>query len=97
MGSEAGINSTGRYDIHDKTSLVDDIKEELKLKEFLKKVDTKFYHRVIENRQQYVGRYFPHRGENGAMFSNIYRYVSIGQEKESCLTSKIKNPVTRIS
>lgn len=81
MDNEVGINSTGRYDIHDKTSLVDDFKEELKLKQFLKKVDTKFYHRVIENRQQYVGRYFPHRGENGAMFSNIYRYVNIGQEK----------------
>ena len=64
-----------------KIVLEDVDEEELKLKEFLKKVDGNFYHKIIENRQMNTAKYFPHRGENGAMFSNIYRYVSIGQEK----------------
>jgi len=56
--------------------------EELKIKKLLKNMDTCFYYKIIENRQSYIGRYFPHRGETGSLFMNTYQYVSIGDKKE---------------
>lgn len=81
MANEGDLNLSNMYNVHDKDSLVDDLKDEFKLKEFLKKVDTKFYHKIIENRQQYVGRYFPHRGETGTIFNNTYQYLSVKIDK----------------
>lgn len=57
--------------------IFDDQLEEAKLKEFLKKVDGNFYHRIIENRQSSTCKYFPHRGENGNLFMDTFQYVKL--------------------
>lgn len=61
---------------------IDEQQENSKIRDFLKSVDTRFYYRIIENRQSYVGRYFPHRGETGSLYVNTYQYVSIGDTKK---------------
>ena len=53
-----------------------DEKEECKIREYLKQVDKKFYHRAIENRKK-EGKHFPHRGEDGRLFDNAFSYVNI--------------------
>lgn len=53
-----------------------DIENDVKLKEFLKQVDGKYYHRKIENRLEEIKR-FPLLGENGQMFINTYQYVHL--------------------
>lgn len=60
-----------------KIVLEEDDDEELKLKEFLKKVDGNFYHKIIENRQMNTAKYFPHRGENGSDFMDTFQYVKL--------------------
>lgn len=61
--------------------IIDEAAENIKLQQFLKDVDTRFYHRIIENRQKNVGRYFPHRGETGTLFMNTFQYVKLGDKK----------------
>ena len=51
-------------------------KEISKIKEFLKQVDKKYYHRAIQNRQA-AGSVFPHRGEDGRLFLNTFQYVNL--------------------
>ncbi len=46
-------------------------KEISKIKEFLKQVDKKYYHRAIQNRQA-SSSVFPHRGEDGRLFLNTF-------------------------
>ena len=48
----------------------------LKMKEFLKRVDERFYHRAVENSKR-IGKYFPHRGEDAKMFENTFYYVNL--------------------
>jgi hypothetical protein len=54
----------------------EDTKEISKIKEFLKQVDKKYYHRAIQNRQA-AGSVFPHRGEDGRLFLNTFQYVNL--------------------
>ena len=44
-------------------------KEISKIKEFLKQVDKKYYHRAIQ-----------HRGEDGRLFLNTFQYVNLFKE-----------------
>lgn len=60
----------------DATSENIDLSENIKLREFLKQVDGKYYHRKIENRLDEMKR-FPLLGEDGSMFINAFRYVNI--------------------
>lgn len=60
----------------DATSEDIDLLENIKLREFLKQVDGKYYHRKIENRLDEMKR-FPLLGEDGSMFINAFRYVNI--------------------
>lgn len=60
----------------DATSEDIDLSENIKLREFLKQVDGKYYHRKIENRLDEMKR-FPLLGEDGSMFINAFRYVNI--------------------
>lgn len=53
-----------------------DSTDNLKIREFLKQVDRKYYHHKIENRLDEMKR-FPLLGENGAMFINAFHYVNI--------------------
>ena len=50
-----------------------------KIKEFLKQVDKKYYHRAIQNRQA-SSSVFPHRGEDGRLFLNTFQYVNLFKE-----------------
>lgn len=50
-------------------------KEISKIKEFLKQVDKKYYHRAIQN-----SSVFPHRGEDGRLFLNTFQYVNLFKE-----------------
>jgi len=61
---------------------LNEVSEKVKIRDFLKSVDDRFYYRIIENRQSYTGRYFPHRGETGSLFFNTYHYVALGKKKE---------------
>ena len=61
-------------------SMEDIKKEENKIREFLKQVDRKFYHRAIENRKK-EGKVFPHRGEDGKIFMNSFSYVNLKLKK----------------
>jgi len=54
----------------------DDIKESIKLREFLKQVDGQYYHRKIANRLEEMKR-FPLLGEDGQIFINTYQYVNL--------------------
>lgn len=63
------------------TIVVDDLKENFKIREYLSQVDKRFYHRVIENRKK-EGKVFPHRGEDGGLFMDTYRYVKIINKKK---------------
>lgn len=60
---------------------VDDVKENFKIREYLKQVDKKFYYRVIENRRENF-KVFPHCGEDGRLFLNTYQYVTITNKKK---------------
>lgn len=55
---------------------LEDTKESLRLREFLKQVDGKYYHRKIENRIEETKR-FPLLGEDGYLFINTYQYVNL--------------------
>lgn len=57
--------------------VLDEDDEDLKLKEFLKRVDDGFYHKIIQNRQMNTAKYFPHRGENGSDFIDTFQYVKL--------------------
>lgn len=50
--------------------------ENSRIREYLKQVDKKFYHRAIENRKK-EGKVFPHRGEDGKLFVNTFQYVNL--------------------
>lgn len=52
--------------------------ERFDIQEYLRRVDKKFYHRAIENRKK-EGKVFPHRGEDGRLFANTYRYLSLNK------------------
>lgn len=54
---------------------IDEEAEFAKLKNIIEKMDHQYYHKMILTRQQYTGRYFPHRGENGALFADTFQYV----------------------
>ena len=43
------------------------------------KVDKKYYHRAIQNRQA-SSSVFPHRGEDGRLFLNTFQYVNLFKE-----------------
>lgn len=50
--------------------------DEIKIKEFLKKVDSRYYHWKIKNRMEEM-RKFPLLGEDGSLFINTYQYVNL--------------------
>ena len=60
--------------------IMNDEKEDSKIREYLKQVDKKFYYRAIENRKK-VGKVFPHRGEDGKLFVNTFQYVNLFKKK----------------
>lgn len=60
--------------------VIDEMKEEIKVKEFLKQVDSSYYHRKIENRL-YEMKKFPLLGEDGGLFKNTYQYVNLFKAK----------------
>ena len=60
--------------------IMNDDKEESKIREYLKQVDKKFYYRAIENRKK-EGKVFPHRGEDGKLFVNTFQYVNLFKKK----------------
>ena len=57
--------------------IMNDEKEDSKIREYLKQVDKKFYYRAIENRK----KVFPHRGEDGKLFVNTFQYVNLFKKK----------------
>ena len=61
--------------------IMNDEKEDSKIREYLKQVDKKFYYRAIENRKK-EGKVFPHRGEDGKLFVNTFQYVNLFKKKE---------------
>lgn len=50
-------------------------KEISKIKEFLKQVDKKYYHRAIQNRQASSSVF-----EDGRLFLNTFQYVNLFKE-----------------
>lgn len=54
----------------------EDDKEETMIREFLKQLDGKYYHRKIEARLEEMKK-FPLLGEDGRYFINTYHYVKI--------------------
>ena len=60
--------------------IMNDEKEDSKIREYLKQVDKKFYYRAIENRNK-EGKVFPHRGEDGKLFVNTFQYVNLFKKK----------------
>ena len=60
--------------------IMNDEKEDSKIREYLKQVDKKFYYRAIEYRKK-VGKVFPHRGEDGKLFVNTFQYVNLFKKK----------------
>lgn len=60
--------------------VIDEVKEEIKIKEFLKQVDHSYYHRKIENRLGEMKK-FPLLGEDGRLFMDTYQYVNLFQKK----------------
>ena len=60
--------------------IMNDEKEDSKIREYLKQVDKKFYYRAIENRKK-KGKVFPHRGEDGKLFVNTFQYVNLFKKK----------------
>ena len=60
--------------------IMNDEKEDSKIREYLKQVDRKFYYRAIENRKK-EGKVFPHRGEDGKLFVNTFQYVNLFKKK----------------
>lgn len=61
--------------------VIDEIKEDLKIKEYLKHVDGNYYHRKVQNRLGEM-RTFPHLGEDGSLFTNTYQYVKLFQKED---------------
>lgn len=60
--------------------IMNDEKEDSKIREYLKQVDKKFYYRAIENRKK-EGKVFPHLGEDGKLFVNTFQYVNLFKKK----------------
>ena len=60
--------------------IMNDEKEDSKIREYLKQVDKKFYYRAIEKRKK-EGKVFPHRGEDGKLFVNTFQYVNLFKKK----------------
>ena len=60
--------------------IMNDEKEDSKIREYLKQVDKKFYYRAIENRKK-EGKVFPHRVEDGKLFVNTFQYVNLFKKK----------------
>ncbi len=60
--------------------IVNDEKEDSKIREYLKQADKKFYYRAIENRKN-EGKIFSHRGEDGKLFVNTFQYVNLFKKK----------------
>ncbi|WP_304262709.1 hypothetical protein [Phascolarctobacterium succinatutens] len=60
--------------------IMNDEKEDSKIREYLKQVDKKFYYRAIENRKK-EGKVFPHQGEDGKLFVNTFQYVNLFKKK----------------
>ena len=60
--------------------IMNDEKEDSKIREYLKQVDKKFYYRAIENRKK-EGKVVPHRGEDGKLFVNTFQYVNLFKKK----------------
>lgn len=63
------------------TALMENEKESFRIREYLRKVDRKFYHRAIENRKR-ASEDFPYRGEDGKAFANTYKYVSLFKDNK---------------
>lgn len=51
-------------------------RERFRIQEFLKLVDTQYYHRALANRKN-SSSIFPHRGEDGKLFLNTFQYVNV--------------------
>lgn len=62
--------------------VIDEIKEDLKIKEYLKRVDENYYHRKVQNRLGEM-RTFPHLGEDARLFTNTYQYVNLFSKNNS--------------
>ena len=60
--------------------IMNDEKEDSKIREYLKQVDRKLYYRAIEHRKK-EGKVFPHRGEDGKLFVNTFQYVNLFKKK----------------
>ena len=60
--------------------IMNDEKEDSKIREYLKQVDKKFYYRAIENRKK-EGKVFPHRGEDGKLFVHTFQSVNLFKKK----------------
>ena len=60
--------------------IMNDEKEDSKIREYMKQVDKKFYYRDIENRKK-EGKVCPHRGEDGKLFVNTFQYVNLFKKK----------------
>ncbi|MCQ2358753.1 MAG: hypothetical protein MJ055_01630 [Phascolarctobacterium sp.] len=56
--------------------IIEDNEEENRIREFLKKLDGKYYHRKIEIRLDEMKK-FPLLGEDGYSFINTYHYVKL--------------------
>lgn len=54
----------------------DDKNDVSKIREYLKEVDKKLYHRAIINRKQ-NGMVFPHNREDVKLFINTYQYLKL--------------------
>lgn len=61
---------------------LDNPKEDIKIQEFLRRVDNSYYHRKIENRLNEMKK-FPHLGESGRLFMNTYHYVNLIPKKKT--------------
>ena len=53
--------------------IMNDEKEDSKIREYLKQVDKKFYYRAIENRKK--------EGKVGKLFVNTFQYVNLFKKK----------------
>lgn len=60
--------------------IMNDEKEDSKIREYLKQVDKKFYYRCYRE-QEKEGKVFPHRGEDGKLFVNTFQYVNLFKKK----------------
>lgn len=71
--------------------LLEDPEEESKIRSFLRQVDSKYYHRKIENRMEEMKK-FPLLGEDGSSFFNTYQYVTLVPRKKETDEKETSEP-----